>query len=277
MRTGFKKIGFSLTEMIVVVAIVAMLTAIGLPAIRSLQKSFDQGSGVTSLIDAALSTARAIAAKEQRYAGVRFQLDIYGKQYMIFIIYDFEKTNLSNGFRALEGIKPIKLPDDFRVIDMRVHETAADELLNSSTFLENIDVQNFSVTNMKNKYFRDTSCFSVIFSPAGKLVIHQVRVRNRDGIARPDNGQSNDDIFNSLASIQNRNIGMFVQDDYQEYGYQEEISRNSFYIYDKSILDKLGRNLPGTVTEDGVLRLNYLKSIKPVFINQYTGTLVINK
>lgn len=274
MKINSQKNGFSLTEMVVVIAIVAMLTAIGLPAIRSLQKSIETGNGINSLIDAALSTSRAIAAKEQRYAGVRFQLDIYGNQYMIFIIHDFEKTKLSNGFRALEGIKPIKLPDDFRVVDMRVHETSADIPLNSSTFLEEVDVENFGITYVKNKYLRDTSCFTVIFSPAGKLVLHEVRVRNRDGIAQPDNGQSNDDIFNSLASIQNRNIGIFIQDDYSEYGYQEEISRNSFYIYDKSIFNKLGT---GSVTTNGTLRFNYLKSLKPVFINPYTGTLIISK
>jgi prepilin-type N-terminal cleavage/methylation domain-containing protein len=275
MRTSCKKFGFSLTEMVVVVAILALLTGIGLPAIRSLQKSFETGSGVTATINAAFSTARAIASKEQRYAGVRFQLDIQGSQYMIFIIHDPEKTKLSSGFRALDGQKPMKLPDDFRVVDMLIqaNETTG-KPLNSSVYLEGVDVKDFSASS-KSGYLRDISCFSVIFSPAGKLVVHDIRVRNRDGIFRPDNGESKDDIFNSLASIQNRNVGMFIQDDYEAYGYGKELSANVFYIYDKNIFDNLGKSAADSVA--GQQRYNYLKSLKPVFINQYTGTIVKNK
>ncbi len=39
---------------------------------------------------------------------------------MIFIIHDPEKTRLSNGFCALDGQKPMKLPEDVRVIDMLI-------------------------------------------------------------------------------------------------------------------------------------------------------------
>ncbi len=275
MRTSCKKFGFSLTEMVVVVAILALLTGIGLPAIRSLQKSFETGSGVTATINATFSTARAIASKEQRYAGVRFQLDIQGNQYMIFIIHDPEKTKLSSGFRALDGQKPMKLPDDFRVVDMLIqaNETTG-KPLNSGTYLQNIDVKDYTASS-NSGYLRDISCFSVIFSPAGRLVVHDVRVRNRDGIFRPDNGESKDDVFNSLASIQNRNIGMFIQDDYEAYGYGKEVSANVFYIYDKNIFDNIGKTV--TVAEAGQQRYNYLKSLKPVFINQYTGTIVTNK
>ena len=105
MKASCKQNGFSLTEMVVVVAIIALLTALGLPAINSLRRSFESGSGAKSMISAALSSARAIAAKEQRYAGVRFELDFHDNQYMIFIIHDPESTGLSNGFRALEGQK----------------------------------------------------------------------------------------------------------------------------------------------------------------------------
>ncbi len=271
MRTRSKKSGFSLTEMVVVVAILALLTGLGLPAIRSLQKSFETGSGVTATINAALSSARAVAAREQRYAGVRFQLDIQGNQYMIFIIHDPEKTT-SNGFRALEGQKPIKLPDDFKVVDMLIQANETNSKpLNSGTYLQNVDVKDFNAS-ITSSYLRDTSCFSIIFSPAGKLVIHKVRVRNKDGISKPDNGESNDEIFNSLASIQNRNIGMFIQDDYEGYGYGEEVSANAFYIYDKNVFDSLGKGM--TVPQAGQERYIYLKSLKPVFINQYTGTIV---
>lgn len=267
MRTSCKKSGFSLTEMVVVVAIVGLLAALGLPAIRSLQKSFETGSGINSLIDAALSSARAVAAQEQRYAGLRFQLDLHDNQYMIFIIHDPEKTKLSDGFRALEGQKPIKLPDDFRVIDMMHRWTSNPETLKDAK-LTTVDIQNG---------MRDTSSFSIIFSPAGKMVIHGVRVRNRDGIYKPDNSVtlkvSMDDIFNSPKNVLNYNVGMFLQDDdwteaetlFPGGGLGAEFSRDKFYIYEKSYFDKLN---------DTDQRLDYLNSLEPVFINQYTGTIV---
>jgi prepilin-type N-terminal cleavage/methylation domain-containing protein len=269
MITQSKKFGFSLTEMIVVVTIVALLTALGLPAIRSLQKSFEAGSGVKAAISAAFSSARAIAAREQRYAGVRFQLDLTEKQdqYMVFIIHDPERTGLSDGFRALEGQKPVKLPEDVKVLDKYIHHGASnsEDILYGGEFLEEVDTENLE-PSQNNRYLRDTSCFSVIFSPTGKLVIHEVRVRNKDGIYQPANGQSNDDIFNSPQSIQNGNIGMFIQDDYPEYGLGSESSRNKFYIYEKTRL--------ANPKQDGEQRFSYLNSLEPVFINQYTGTIV---
>ena len=91
-------------------------------------KSFESGGDTKSIINAALSTARAVAAKEQCYTGIRFALDFNDNQYMIFIIHDPEKTGLSSGFRALEGQKPIKLPDDSRVIDKMIRVGLPEDL-----------------------------------------------------------------------------------------------------------------------------------------------------
>src|SRR4030042_4428165 len=111
MRTRSKQSGLTLPEMVVVIATIALLVGFGLPAIRALLNSFETQSGAKTLISTALASARAIAAKEQHYAGVRFQQDSSGKQYMIFIIQDKDATNLANGFRAAEGFHPIKLPE----------------------------------------------------------------------------------------------------------------------------------------------------------------------
>src|SRR5210317_246952 len=120
MRTKSRQSGLTLPEMTVVIAIMALLTAIGLPAIRALTHSFQTRSGAENLISAALASARAIAAKEQHYAGIRFQQDSTGNQYIVFIIHDFEKTGLNPGFRAIEGVKPITLPENSRIMDLRV-------------------------------------------------------------------------------------------------------------------------------------------------------------
>lgn len=172
-----KQFGLTLPEMAVVIAIIALLVGAGLPAVRMVQSSFESGSSTKSMISAALASARALAAKEQHYAGIRFQKryqeDGEGPQYMIFIVHDSQIR--ANGFRAVEGTKPIKLPDSVGV---------------KST---------------------DDTTFSIVFSPSGKLVIHKVRAMNKDG--KMDDS-SEDDVFNTLTKITHPGNprGMFVQD-----------------------------------------------------------------
>jgi prepilin-type N-terminal cleavage/methylation domain-containing protein len=270
------KSGFTLTEMVVVIATISLLVAFGLPVMRLIRESLESKTGGKSMISAALSSARAIAAKERHYAGIRFQQDSDGNQYMIFIIHDFEKTGLNPGFRAVENLKPTKLPESLGVTDLRVRTnhgtnwTDAEELLDEplkASYLDDTNPQNFG-PNQKNRYITDSSTFSIVFSPSGKLVMRNVRIRNRDGIYQPDNGQSNkvsmDSVFNSPKNITNYGVGKFIQDDYAELGLGAESSRNSFVIYDKIRFDKL----------DAIERFNYLSSLEPVYINPYTGTII---
>jgi hypothetical protein len=263
--------------MAVVIAIIALLAGLGLPAVRMLLSSFESGSGTKNMISAALSSARAIAAKEQRYAGIRFQQDLAGNQYMVFVVHDFEKTGLSPGFRAAEGMKPIKLPESLGVMDLTVRTNrgtlstdAADPLgeLLRVEYLDDTNPLNLGPDG-KNKHVTDTSSFSIVFSPAGKLIVREVRARNRNGIYQPDNGAPNkvslDDIFNSPANIGNYGVGMFIQDDYAELGLGAELSRNRLIIYDSIQFDRL--NAQG--------RFDYLNSLKIVYINPYTGTMIL--
>jgi prepilin-type N-terminal cleavage/methylation domain-containing protein len=276
MRTKFRQSGLTLPEMTVVVAIIALLTAIGLPAIRALVNSFQTQSGAENLIGAALANARAIAAKEQHYAGIRFQQDSTGNQYIVFIVHDYEKTGLSPGFRAIEGVKPIRLPENSRIMDLRArtnHGTnptdAADPLDEPLTagHLDDTNPLNLGPDG-KNVHITDTSSFSIVFSPAGKLVVRTVRLRNRDGIYRPDNSLaaqlSMDDVFNSPQNIANHSIGRFVQDDYAELGLGAEPSRNRFVVCDMTQFDEL----------NAIERFNYLSGLEPVLINPYTGTII---
>jgi len=233
---------------------------------RVVLKSFESRTGGKSMISAALSSARAIAAKEQRYAGIRFQEDSAGKQYMVFIVHDFERTGLSPGFRAVEGLKPIKLPESLGVMDLifranhGTHWTAAEDALGQPLSVDFLDGKNRNIT--------DTSSFSIVFSPSGKLIMRVVRVRNRDGIYQPNNGItgkiSMDSVFNSVENITNHGIGTFVQDDYAELGLGAESSRNRFVIYDKMRFDTL----------DARERFNYLSSLELIYINPYTGRII---
>jgi prepilin-type N-terminal cleavage/methylation domain-containing protein len=270
------KAGLTLTEMVVVIAIISMLVAFGLPVMRVIQESFESKTGGKSMISAAMASARAIAAKEQHYAGVRFQKDSSGNQYMIFIIHDFEKTGLNPGFRAVENFKPTKLPESLGVMDLMVrtnhdtHWTDAEDVTAESldaSHLDDTNPQNIG-PDQNNIYITDTTTFSIVFSPSGKLVMRDVRVRNRDGIYQPNNGTTNkvstDSIFNSPENIITYDVGKFIQDDYAELGLGAESSRNSFIIYDKTRFDKSNANE----------RFDYLSSLKPVYINSYTGTII---
>jgi hypothetical protein len=259
--------------MAVVVAIAALMVGLTVPAINMLLNSFESESGAKSMISSALASARAIAAKEQRYAGIRFQKryapsnPLSAPQYIIFIIHDYNDTGLANGFRAVDGVQPIKLPDSIGVMDLIVRTNwgitrQAAEAVGAQPINDNIWIDEIAEVN-------DTTTFSIIFSPSGKLVIHEVRVRNRNGAYRPSTlADSADDIFNSPDNIFYNNTGMFVQDDYAYLGYGSEMSRNSFIIYETKILKQTAANLRWT---------DYLQNLKRIYVNPYTGTIVSEK
>ena len=246
MKAKSRQSGLTLMEQVVVIAAIALLVAFGVPTVRTFFKSIESRGGARAMISAALASARAIAAKEQHYAGVRFQNryqeDGQGCQYMIFIVHDFDKTGLANGFRAVEGLQPIKLPERVGVM----------EVVNGDSEINEDDE------------LTDKSTFSIIFSPSGKLVIHDVRVKNRDGAPKwPDFSDSQDDIFNTEDNV-NDGIAMFFED-YDSDGFQQELSQNKFRIYDKDIFEKLDKD---SRYDD------YLEDLKVIHINPYTGTMI---
>jgi prepilin-type N-terminal cleavage/methylation domain-containing protein len=266
MKNKRRQDGVTLVEMMIVVAIAALMVGLTIPAANMLLNSFESESGAKSIISSAMASARAIAAKEQRYVGIRFQKrydpnnpdPLNASQYIIFIINEKDRNltnNLANGFRAVEGIQPIKLPDSIGVMDLYV---------NGLPISANAQIDAPEEVN-------DTTAFSIVFSPSGKLVIHDVRVRNRDGdTAGTETAiRSRDDVFNTIRKITDpvNPVGMFLQDDYPSLGLGQEVSRNSFVIYDT----KKFKQVPYNNRWDG-----YLKQIaqKPVYINPYTGTII---
>lgn len=274
-----KKSGLTLIEMTLVIATIALLAGFGLPALRSLVHSFESQSGTRSMISAALSSARAMAVRNQKYTGVRFQklcrsrdpLDpligvVDAPQYMIFIVHEEPKNmgGMAIGFKAVEGLEPVKLPDSISVVDI-------------SQLAGNEDID-------EDHELNDASAFSILFSPSGKLVVREVRVRNRDGYSLPsnDSGSSKvslDQVFNSALNITGYGRGMFIQDDYSvrnpspgngaNYGLGKEMSRTSFVICDRQRLTDLYR--------EGDAWLGYLSKLSGqdvVYVSPHTGTLI---
>jgi hypothetical protein len=269
MKTGYKQSGRTLVEMTVVIAAVVLLGSFGLPAVRTFLDSFETGTGAKPVISAAIASARAIAAKEQRYAGIRFQKaynadgPLKAAQYMVFIVHDFDKTGLVSGFRAVEGLEPIKLPDSVGVMDLKRRTNTTNPRFSGYDPIDtDIEISDLNV-------LRDTTAFSIIFSPSGKLVIHDVRVRNRDGYYQPLNlNDSMDDIFNSPENITIFNTGMFVQDDYAPLGLGQELSRRGFIIYDRLEFKR--------AYDRGRPYSDYLVKLVPemIYINPYTGIMI---
>jgi len=265
MKKEKKQSGLTIIELLVVVGIIAAMAVISIPAIRAMQNSFDS-TGTTSMISAALSTARTLAISRQQYVGVRFQSAgdmndvLNADQYMIFIIYDKDQTGWVCGFMAVEGYKPMKLPENIGVIDKTVRTPHNATVIDcGGSYTEN------SLTNFNtNVDIVDTTTFSIVFSPAGKLVIHEVRCRNKD---KATDGSSTDAIFNEKSDIEtDPPTGMFVEDYLTDGdGLGVETSRNQFYIYNRQELRKI---------TDTTQRWNYINSIESVFINPYTGGII---
>jgi prepilin-type N-terminal cleavage/methylation domain-containing protein len=231
--------GFTLTEMLVAMAIMTILMAVAIPAAKKLSESMEQSTGVKTLIDAALSNARAVAVREQKYAGVRFQMDATGKQHLIFIIHDPDNspngTGIANGFRVVDGRKPMALPEDTGVIASANYNDA---------YLQTPAGMN------------DATTFSILFGPSGQFVVHQVRVYSSDGL------NSTDRVFNNKSNVDAK-FAKFRRDDSVD-GFQQEDSVSKIVIYDKKQLGKFALS-PWS---------QYLSGLNSEHISPYTGELI---
>ena len=289
MNAKRRQSGLSLTEMAVVIAVIALLAGLALPAVRMVIESFESGDSATSMISSALASARALAAKEGHYVGVRFQkaynfdstdpLDpLNASQYMVFIIHDADSepngTGLANGFRAIEGHKPIKLPASIGVMDWTIVTNRSDSGMYAEIRIDDPDPL-LGVNGRIDEDFEltDTTTFSVVFSPSGKLVVHRAQVRNRNGRLDSSSTQSFDDVFNTETQITDPTnpYGMFYQDDIAHFGIGlgPELSRNSFVIYDRLEFKKAFE--AGMAWSDYLIRLGG----ETTYINPHTGTIIL--
>lgn len=261
MKTLRNKSGYSLVELLVVMSIVGLLAGIGLTTVKGVLKSFESSDRVRGMVSAALSNARVMAIAKGKYAGVRFQRNADGQQYMIFIEQDSGvgpgDVLLSGmaGFRAVTGRNPIRLPSGGSVMDLKVKTDYT--ILNSYT--TEIDVISDLHIDQDSKLL-DAEIFSVVFDKTGKLVFCHLRV----GFTATDGG----DIFNTSAT----GTGMFLEDECDSVadvfvveGLQLELSRNNFVIVDRNEFD----SVPA-----GERWSKYLQYLKPVYINPYTGELI---
>jgi prepilin-type N-terminal cleavage/methylation domain-containing protein len=266
-----RKNGLTLTEMLVALAVVVIVGSVAVPVVLSLKDALRGAANTQTIVSTALQNARAIAMREGQYAGVRFQRDKDGNQYAIYIVHIPQGAGAADGmtvyYKAVEGRKPIRLPDDMAVADMVVGST------NSPVYTDRT-FSDFNQTNVsENSSITDITSFSVIFDSSGKLVKVKCRMRNRHGKFRPNDGgaegDSNDKMFNSEANVE-AGIAEFIQDDYADLGLGGELSRVQFKIFDAMKYKELGTSQK---------RFEYLNDddddgLPYVYVNQYTGKLM---
>ena len=115
---------------------------------------------------------------------------------------------------------------------------------------------------------------AIIFPPAGKLVVHGVRVRNRDGKNDSDGGVSADDIFNRKNEVEVLRTAQFCQDDYwltgvgPEIGLGPEGSRMGFVVVER---ERLRSNY-----DKGTLWTGCLQELasEMMYVSPYTGRVI---
>ena len=251
MRNRRKTIrALTLTELLVIMSVMVILLAISIPAAKKLSESLENSAGTRSIIDAAMSNARAMAVHEGHYAGVRFQQDSAGGQYLILIIHDPNQTGLANGFCAVKGRKPTALPQNVGATGCRVQQDWKNNKPDDWDLASNPSMADTCLnTNVSHVGMNDATTFSIVFSPSGKFAIHLVR------LAIPPSGFRQDEPESPTPS-----------------GYQEENSVSGFRIYNKRELAKAQAikptPKPWTAVPTG------LSNLDTEFVNPYTGELV---
>jgi len=250
---------FTLTEMLIVMAILAITFGLGLRAAKMIMASFESGANVRHIISAGLANARALAMKEGTYVGVRFQPNREGRQYMVLIRHDYEATGLANGFVAVDSRQPTPLPKNVLVLDTQVYA-------GSISSDANLD---------EARELMDAKTFSVVFDKSGRLVTHEVRVMVRDiryvpPPNVPDYEASRDDVFNTVNNVTVNQIGRFIQDgvgdaSYTDLGLGEESSRNCFIVVQRSAFEAVDPTRRWSL---------FLKDQTVRYVNPFSGEIV---
>lgn len=228
----------TLTEMVLVIAAVAVMAALAVPAVDALLKGFESEGQTKAMISSALASARASAMKHRRYVGVRFQHsggpenaeDVYDNpQYMVSIIHDPSLSGSNNNainFRALEGAQPKRLPATFAVVS---HTVSGDGQL------------------------IDASTFSVVFSPSGRLVVLPLEVIQ---------SSQYDDIFTDTTTDITDGNALFYDD--RGLSSSDYNSVQGFYIYSRSRFKNEGTSYMTELENDN----------RRYYVNPHLGRLI---
>ena len=106
MRTCRTALGFTLIEMLTVIAIIALVVAIAFPSISAVVKSAESPQAM-NLVDSQLSAARGIAVRDRQYTVVHFQKSWKDNTYWLAI---FQYSEADKKFHFVAGTEPVRMP-----------------------------------------------------------------------------------------------------------------------------------------------------------------------
>lgn len=238
----------------------AVLLALVLPNTMGIIRSH-RAAATKNLIKNALAQAQAHAAVTQKYAGVRFQFtkDDWQNNRQYLVLIENEPgivLGLSypshDRFVAIRNAKAAALPVGMGVISQTASSVEIPDNLTQ-----------FSVMG--------ETTFSIIFSPTGQLVTKYVCLQPKEEM--DEDSILIDSIVNLDGNVDD-GIGLLYCDDDSSFACRHtESSALGLYIFDADKLMSIdGLNM--TIPEKAVERARYIRSLEPILINIYTGTII---
>ncbi|MFC1782245.1 Tfp pilus assembly protein FimT/FimU [Planctomycetota bacterium] len=249
--------GFTLTELLVVVAIIGVMLGLTMPAFNTMVKS-QRISSTQTLIRSALTQAQVYAAANQGYAGIRFQQDLNGKQYVVLIEYSHNNGTIMI-FKPVPNVRPTALPEGIGLI--------SGEIDAFSTYPEKdlyLDDNNIDDPHC----LLDANTFTIVFSPTGQLI-------NKTLIVHPCNDADN--TINVEIVVNTGNALLYCDGWYTDRSIPTvthppmswcataEISTTRLYIYETEFMKEANPNFRFS---------EYAHQMEAILINAYNGTII---
>ncbi len=167
--------GFTLIELMVVAAIIAVLLTLTVPAMRSLIQT-NQRAQAENQMRSVLLSARSYAMKHRVVAGVRFQEDgnmvqVYASNYdEQFTMETHWEEGIVYQMRAIDGVAPQKLPDPWRVTTLDI--APMDHDLNPQSYWLGTWTSAPEWTDTEHAWFVHNLA---LFDASGRLVLAQAQ------------------------------------------------------------------------------------------------------
>lgn len=240
---------FTLIEMLIVVTIMAILLALSVPAVSSILRSH-RWTASENTVRGALSMARGYALQHQCYAGVRFQQDNEGRQYLVLI----ENVEAGNVFNAVPNVKPTVLPSGMGAITLDVENSGFED-----DYLDADESDQWCL--------RGATTFCIVFSPTGQLVAKEVQIRRR---------LLEDATFNEIVEVDTGNAILYDDGWYagptapQDWCGVED-STTGLFLYEQALMDEVDVD---SRWADYVSDYGNADDVSRVVINAYTGGII---
>jgi prepilin-type N-terminal cleavage/methylation domain-containing protein len=262
------KTGFTLIEMLIVVGIIAIMISLVMPSTNSLIQS-NRETSAKNLVRSSLMQAQAYAAKERKYAGIRFQLDGAGRQYMILV----ESTRIQ-----LRNFYGIGVHHPLMTLYTPVDNAQPTAMPTGNVIINYPDIDLDDNTEIEDWELKDATRFCVLFSPSGQLVKKPAQCGPRIASADYPGYEilysdyttiEGDGIFeNDQSKVPSEGLPLFgdIPIDPTDLT-QVKTSQTSLLLFQLKKLEEM----------DPVERYDYIMGSpesKPLMINVYTGKLI---